>query len=423
MGLKEAWNALFSTPPQKNNDDTSSEAPFSEQKYIQLASDLFPVINTTEINMAQYKKIPLVDIGVLGAAFAQLPANARAIVQSVETTIKGGQQLFVGVNPKGVQGFIRMNADGTVGNIMRYNGHGAQQVIAGRLRFKPVNGIEGIQTTTTFMPIDPVAMMVAVALITIEKRFDDLQKSVDQIMRFLVLDKQASQRGNLNTLTEILSEYKRGNMDENRCNTLAVQVQAIHADVNQKILFWESALKELLAKPPQQLQELLNKILVSMAEYQLAVYLYGFSSLLDVLLQNLYSAEHLNEIESRLSLQAERYRSLVEQCRSFLADKQRAAVIPAARGALGGLLNHVGKAIEANPVLGKGQVDEWLIKQSENLGNMNRQEIARIVDAFAPFEEEKVQPFLDSIHTMNIVHNQPNGMLMDEENFYLLTAG
>lgn len=40
--------------------------------------------------MAQYKKIPLVDIGVLGAAFAQLPANARAIVQSVETTIKGG---------------------------------------------------------------------------------------------------------------------------------------------------------------------------------------------------------------------------------------------------------------------------------------------------------------------------------------------
>ncbi len=34
-----------------------------------------------------------------------------------------------------------------------------------------------------------------------------------------------------------------------------------------------------------------------------------------------------------------------------------------------------------------------------------------------------MQPFLDSIHTMNIVHNQPNGMLMDEENFYLLTAG
>ncbi len=373
--------------------------------------------------MAQYRKIPLADIGVLGAAFAQLPASARAIVQSVETTIKGGQQLFVGVNPKGVQGFVRMNADGTVGNIMRYNGHGAQQVIAGRLRFKPVNGIEGIQTSTTIMPIDPVAMMVAVALITIEKRFDDLQKSVDQIMRFLVLDKQASQRGNLNTLTEILSEYKRGGMDENRCSTLAVQVQTIHNDANQKIIFWESALKELLAKPQQQIQELLNEILVSMAEYQLAIYLYGFSSLLDVLLQNLYSAEHLNEIESRLSLLSERYRSLVEQCRSFLADKQRAAAIPAARGALGGLLNHVGKAIEAHPVLGKGQVDEWLIKQSETLGNMNRRDAARIVDAFAPFEEEKMQPFLDSIHTMNIVHNQPNGMLMDEENFYLLMAG
>ncbi len=421
MGLKEAWNALFSTP-KNDSDVTSAVAPASEENAVQLASDLFPVINAAEVNMAQYKKIPFADIGVLGAAFAQLPAGARTLVQSVETTIKGGQQLFVGVNPKGVQGFIRMNADGTVGNIMRYNGHGAQQVIAGRLRFKPLNGIEGLQTTTTVMPIDPVAMMVAVALITIEKRFDDLQKSVDQIMQFLVRDKQAEQRGNLNTLTEILSEYKRGSMDENRCNTLAVQVQAIHADANKAILFWESSLKDLLAKPSQHLQELLNKILDSMAEYQLAVYLYGFSSLLDVLLQHLYSAEHLNEIESKMSLHAGRYRSLVEQCRSFLADKQRAGVIPAARGTLGGLLNHVGKAIEANPVLGKGQVDEWLIKQSENLGAMNRQDAARIVDAFAPLEEEKMQPFLDSIHTMNVIHNQPNGMLMDEENIYLLSA-
>ena len=429
MGLKEAWNALFSTPKKNNSDEASAVVASGEEKStsdeeqaLQLASDLFPAVNMADINIAQYKRIPFADIGVLGAAFAQLPASARTIVQSVETTIKGGQQLFVGVNPKGVQGFLRMGSNGTNGNIMRFNGHGAQQVIAGRLCFKPVNGIAGIETTSTVMPIDPTTMMIAVALIAIEKRFDDLQKSVDQIMQFLVRDKQATQRGNLNTLTEILSEYKLGNMDEKRCATLAVQVEAIHAEANKGILFWESSIKDLLAKPQGQLQELVNKVLSSMAEYQLAIYLFGFSFLLSVLLQDLYSAEQLDEIESKMTLHAERYRSLCEQCRRFLTEKQRADFIPAARDKLGGLLNQVGKAIEANPVFGKGQVDEWLIQQSESLSDMNRQDVAHLIESFAPLEEEKIQPFLDSIHTMNVIHNQPNGMLMDEESFYLLTT-
>ena len=126
-----------------------------------------------------------------------------------------------------------------------------------------------------------------------------------------------------------------------------------------------------------------------MAEYQLAIYLFGFSFLLSVLLQDLYSAEQLDEIESKMTLHAERYRSLCEQCRRFLTEKQRADFIPAARDKLGGLLNQVGKAIESNPVLGKGQVDEWLIQQSESLSDMNRQDVAHLIESFAPLEEEK----------------------------------
>ena len=180
MALKDAWNALI------GKNSTTEIAPKEDTALVPLASDAFPVVRVQPDQLAAYKQIPLGGLASLGAAFAQLPEGARTIVQTVTKQVATNETLFVGINPKGVQGFLRADANGTVGNIMQINAQG-KQVIAGRMRFKPVDGIPVNETMSTVMPVDPMLMVVAIALMTIEQKLDGIQKSVEEVLQFLKL--------------------------------------------------------------------------------------------------------------------------------------------------------------------------------------------------------------------------------------------
>ena len=157
-------------------------------------SELFPVVELTENEISNAKKIPIASLAALGAAFSQIPEAARTIVKTTTSEIATNETLFVGINPKGIPGYLLQNEYGTVGNIMQINNQG-KHVIAGRMRFKPVEGLPVASTTTTVVPYDPTMLVVAIALMTIEKKLDGIQNSIDKVLRFLESDKQARQRG------------------------------------------------------------------------------------------------------------------------------------------------------------------------------------------------------------------------------------
>ena len=109
MGLKEAWRALT----KKENDNKPVQ---SDTTTLHVAeSELFPIVRIPEVQLEDYRKIPLAGIGALGTAFAFLPESARQIVTTRTQQIATKETLFVGINPKGVLGFLRENQYGTVG--------------------------------------------------------------------------------------------------------------------------------------------------------------------------------------------------------------------------------------------------------------------------------------------------------------------
>ena len=105
-------------------------------------------------------------------------------MQTVHKTIPLRQKLYIGLNPKNVAGYMTENEFGTVGNIMQIKPNG-QPVIAGRMRYKSIDNLKITETTATKIPFDPMMMVVAVALINIEKKLDNIQKSVEEILQFL----------------------------------------------------------------------------------------------------------------------------------------------------------------------------------------------------------------------------------------------
>ena len=155
-----------------------------QKDLVNVPSDMFPVMKNPDGQVAAYKQVPLASLAALGTAFAQLPESTRTVVQSVTKSIATNETLFVGINPKGVSGYLTAKANGTVGNIMRINDQG-KHVIAGRLRFKPIDGLPITETTSTVVPIDPVTMAIAVALVAVEQKLDGIQKSVEEVLQFL----------------------------------------------------------------------------------------------------------------------------------------------------------------------------------------------------------------------------------------------
>ena len=420
MALKDAWNALIgksSTTEIVEQEDTAL-AP--------VASDAFPVVRMNPNQLAAYKQIPLASLASLGTAFAQLPEGARTVVQTVTRNVATKETLFVGVNPKGVQGFLRADANGTVGNIMQVNAQG-KQVIAGRMRFKAIDQLPMQESVSTVLPVDPMLMVVAVALMTIEKKLDGIQKSVEEVLQFLKLEKQSVQRGNLNMLAEIMDEYKLNCQNEQFCLSRSQAVLAIKKDSHRDILFYQEQIATELQKQKtlhmgKDALQLLDSVSYQFAEYQLACHLYAYSSFLDVMLQRTIDANILEGVTEKMIAMAKRYETLYNDCHSQIAKYQRSSVEAQIVGGIGVAAKGLGKAIAAVPVIREGPVDEALISAGDSIGKFNRDVVKRKLEAFETFEADRMAPFIENLQSVSLIYNQENSMITDGVHLYLLQS-
>ena len=418
MAIKDAWNALFG---KTNSTDI---APKNETGITAVASDAFPVVRLQKDQLTAYRQFPLAGLAALGAAFAQLPEGARTIVESVTKTVATNETLFVGINPKGVPGFLRENEFGTVGNIMQVNPQG-KQVIAGRLRFKAIDGLPINETTTTIMPVDPMLMVVAVALMTIEKKLDSIQESVEEALQYLKLEKQSSQRGNLNMLAEIMDDYKLNCQNEQFCLSRLQAVLAIKKDAHKDILFYQEQISAELQKQKglhgaKATQNLIDAVAYQFAEYQLACHLYAFSSFLDIMLQGNFDSASIESVTDKMITMAKRYEALYTDCHAQMAKYQRSSIEAQIVGGIGVAAKGLGKAIASVPVIRDGPVDEALISAGDSIGEFNRDTVQRKLQTFEVFEDNRMNHFIENLQSINLLHNTENAMITDGTHLYLL---
>lgn len=420
MALKDAWNALI------GKSNTTEIATAEPAEIVPLASEAFPVVKVSQNQLAGYQQFPLASLAALGGAFAQLPEGARTIVQTVTQKVATGETLFVGINPKGVDGFLRANAHGTVGNIMQVNAQG-KQVIAGRMRFKPVDGLPVTETTATTLPIDPMMMVVAVALMTIEKKLDGIQKSVEEVLQFLKLEKQSKQRGNLNMLAEIMEDYRQNCNNAKFCELRNAEVQTIRREALQDILFYQEQIAAELGKQKtihgaKDSQNLIESVRYQFSEYQLACYLYAYSTFLDVMLQRNFDIAILESATKKMLDLSKRYEALYAECHAQIAKYQRSAIESLVVGGVGLATKGLGKAIAAVPVLREGPVDEALISAGDSIGKFNRDQVQKHLDSFEALEDSRMATFAENIQAVGVLYNEQNAMITDGVNLYVLQS-
>lgn len=420
MAIKDVWNALIAKTNAENDENKLERPGFS------VYSDAFPVVHVQEDRLSAYKQIPLATLASVGTAFSQLPESARTIVQTVTKTVASDKTLFVGINPKGIPGYLLENEFGTVGNIIQMNEQG-KRIIAGRMRFKPIDALPVKETTTTVMPIDPTLMLVAFALMTIEKKLDGIQKSVGEVLQFLKHEKQAEQRGNLNMLADIMEGYKINCLNDTFCSSRSSEVVRIMSNALKNIDFYEKQIASELKKRKtlhgaKESQDLAESLCYQFAEYQLACHIYAFSSFLDILLQRNFEQEVIESTTKKMTDHIQRYEGLYDECHAQIAEYHRNSIESKIVGGVGAAAKGLGKAIAAVPIVRDGAVDETLISAGETIGKYRRDDVRKKLQVFEAFEESRMQTFVDGLHTVDVLYNTENAMFTDGTNLFLLQS-
>ncbi len=143
-------------------------------------------------------------------------------------------------------------------------------------------GVGGGLAKMTQIPLDPTMLCMAIVLRTIEKKLDGIREVQNEILTFLELKEKAKLKGNLNTLADILNNYKF-NWDNDKYKAHKhILVQDIKREADQSIILYREQLTKALSKKAlfnntQEIKVTLNKTISLLTDYQLALYIFLFS--------------------------------------------------------------------------------------------------------------------------------------------------
>ena len=369
--------------------------------------ELYPAVVEKNVNVAQYSKFPISRLAAFGTAFEPVTAAFQYVLSGGSA---GGSGLYMVTVPKGGHLATFNDGSGFLGGALKIN----NQVGAGQARLNP-------------LVCNPAMLFMAVALANIDKKLDTIQEMQQELMSFLVQKERSELKGDMKFLADTLSNYKHNWNSEKFKNSSHVKVLDIRQAADRKIDFYREQIASKISKKSffhsdQDVKKQLGQIESEFNDYQLAVYLFAFSSFLEVMLLENFSAAYLDCITKKIEEHSIQYRELYTKCYDQLEGYSKTSIQSQLLKGLASVNKVAGEAIAKVPVISKSQIDETLIKAGDKLGEFNSKRTVQTLNQFIEKQSAYVRPFVDNINTVNRLYNQPTELLFDQENFYLSTA-
>ncbi len=114
------------------------------------------------------------------------------------------------------------------------------------------------------------------------------------------------------------------------------------------------------------------------------------------------------------------YGALYTDCHSQIAKYQRSSIEAQIIGGIGVAAKELGKAIASVPVIREGPVDKALISAGDSIGRFKRDAVHPKLQAFKTFEDNRMNPFIKNLQSVNLLYNTENTMITDGTNLYML---
>jgi len=365
--------------------------------------EYYPVpVQKKDVSLTTYVKQPLAQLVSWGTAFDSI-AN---VFNTVTRNKTGGSGLYKVTIDGAGKLTERVNGTGFIG--------GVKDGLTGRF---------SEQATLNPLMLDPATMFMAAALSSINKKLDNIIEAQKEIIEFLEQKEKAKLRGNLHFLNDIMDNYKHNWTSEKYKTNNHIKVLDIKQEAEQSILFYRDQINKRINKKnlfhiDKHVRDKLEVIQLEFKEYQLAMYLYAFSSFLDIMLLENFASAYLNSIVQKINVYSLDYRELYTKCYNQIEGDSKTSVQSHLLTGLAGTTKAAGKAASKIPLVNKSQTDDKLIEASNRLGEFKSKRTEKTMEQLIDVQVSAIAPFVENIKVINNLFNNDIEFLVDEENVY-----
>ena len=152
--------------------------------------------------------------------------------------------------------------------------------------------------TNNVMTLDPTVMMMSVALAGIEAELGEIKELNKKIFTFLEQEKESEIESDLEILNRSISDFRFNLEDEKYLVNNHKQVMDIKRTANKNMLFYKKQIKDNLNKDKIlttnfSMNNIINEIEKKFKYYRLSLYIYSYSTLMEILLLGNYQNTYL----------------------------------------------------------------------------------------------------------------------------------
>lgn len=393
------------------NNDTINGAERAD--LTEMVNDALADIHA-EIEKGNAITVPIVQLGLLGGAVASMIPALRTATQTTTVNTTGLYRL----------------ANESVGDTLKIakNGNywGAFNRAEGGSKFVQLQKAGQVSAANTYvMPIDPMTMMMAAALFSVEQQLGTIEEMGQQIISFLEIEKESQIEADVKTLTNMISNYKH-NWDNklfvasNHKMVLDIQRSAREHMISYQRMVSDSLKPKSLFVGQSKVASALEGLLKKFKYYKLSLFTYSLASMLEVMLSGNFKEEYIQGICRELEAYGAEYRDLFTKSSVFLEKISGTAIEKSVLKGIGSTSVALGKLMGELPLLKKGPADEFLQDKGMKLSNQAEKIESAAVRSFAEIRNPGIRVFVSRMTDMAQIYNHTSDICFDDQNIYLL---
>lgn len=359
-----------------------------------------PTITETSLKEVKYEKYPIKNFAALGVA-------SEPILSAIQNL--GGKT--------GRSGIYRVNTNGM--EMFKSSGE-----YIGALKARD-GGVGGGQARMEPLACNPTMLFMSITLLTIENKLDEIKSTQQEMLDFLKSKEKAQTIGNLNTLIDILNNYKFNCDNEKYKTNKHILVQDIKRNSEQSILLYRDLIQNIMCKKElihsdQEINSKIKKIDEDFKEYQLALYLYSFSSFLEVMLLENFNKNYIIGVRDKITEYEFNYKELYTKCYNNIESSTEKSIQTILTKWLANASKGTGKLISKIPFVSKGKVDELFIDSENSLREISEKKNNKNIHKLIRNSIKRTNPFVESLDKVNVIYNESIDILIDKNNLYLV---
>ena len=262
--------------------------------------------------------------------------------------------------------------------------------------------------STSVMALDPTVMMMSVALSGIESQLVEIKELNKKILSFFEDEKESEIESDLEILNRSINDFKFNLEDEKYLVNNHKQVMDIKRTANKNMLFYKKQIKDYLSKnkiftTSITMNSIISEIEKKLKYYRLSLYIYSFSSLMEILLLGNYQSDYLLSKKEELDALDNEYTDIFNNALSYIKKN-------ANRSLEGNVLSGLGNA---------GKVMGSIVEKGENLKQTGQNIKDNFVNKFDEIKQSNSKTFINQIEKVDCIYNKTKEIYFDNERIYL----